>query len=123
MNQKDFIDKAYPEKHIKNNYENAFNSLQSINVIKNNTKKASKLIETNNLQPALDLLNKNLALGAKDAKTFDLFVQIYKKMNDYSELIKILNVAIKKCEEKNIIYRQIKKEALLKKMLSDIEDI
>ena len=123
MNQNNFIEKNDKKPCDKNNLENSFRSLRTLNLIKNNIKGASELLETNNLNAALDLLNENLRLGAKDSKTYDLLLYIYKRQNDYAMLIKVLNAAIKSCPRKNKIYRQIKKDLLLKKIIEDMEEI
>lgn len=123
MNQNNFIEKNDKKPCDKNNLENSFRSLRTLNLIKKNIKGASELLETNNLNAALDLLNENLRLGAKDSKTYDLLLYIYKRQNDYAMLIKVLNAAIKSCPRKNKIYRQIKKDLLLKKIIEDMEEI
>lgn len=98
-----------------NTYEGKLYILSIARDITERKKLNRELRDTDNFNAALSLLNKNLQLGAKDAKTFDLLIEIYKKMHNYSDLIKILNVAIKNAPRKIKSMGRLKKKSYLRR--------
>ncbi len=90
--------------------------------IKNNEIRALFFIEKNLPFKAEKILLKNLISGTANTMTYDLLIRIYHERNDYPSLIKILDLAIKKTL-KNGFYRDVKKQAVLSWILTDIEFI
>ena len=88
--------------------------------IKNNEIKALFFIEKNFIFKAEKILLRNLRSGSANVMTFDLLIRIYYERDDYSSMIKILDLAIEKTPESSF-YRSLKKQAILSKFQTDLE--
>lgn len=89
-------------------------------LIKENEDKAQRLIKEKRYDEARNILEKNVRLGSSHRKTFKLLIDIFRKKDDYANLIKTLNIAIKKTSRKKG-FRELKKVCILEKMLNDIK--
>jgi len=93
---------------------------ESKSSVRNNEIRALFLIEKNHIVKAEKLLLNNLKSGSVNSMTFNLLIRIYHEKDDYSSLIKILDNAIKKTSQR-LFYRTIKKQAILARLLTDLE--
>jgi hypothetical protein len=88
-----------------------------------NFNKASFFYQNNSLISAEKLLLENLELGTDDARTFDMLINIYRKIDNYTKLIKTLDIAIKRCNSRKKEYRQLKKSFILEQILKDVNSL
>ena len=88
--------------------------------IKNNEIKALFFIEKNFIFKAEKILLRNLRSGSANVMTFDLLIRIYYERDDYSSMIKILDLAIEKTPESSF-YRSLKKQAILTNFQTNLE--
>jgi hypothetical protein len=88
-----------------------------------NYNKASFFYQNSSFTSAEKLLLENLELGTDDARTFDMLINIYKKTDNYHELIKTLDIAIKRCTGRKKEYRQLKKSFILEQILKDVNSV
>jgi hypothetical protein len=98
-------------------------SSPDISLSETNYNKASFFYQNNSFASAEKLLLENLELGTDDARTFDMLVNIYRKTDDYPKLIKTLDIAIKRCNNRKKEYRQLKKSFILEQILKDVNSI
>ncbi len=64
-------------------------------------------------------LEENLGIGTNSSLAYDLLIEVYNKKNDYQSLIKILNIAVKYSDKKEI-YRKFRKAIIFNKLMQDI---
>jgi len=98
-------------------------SSPDISLSDTNYNKASFFYQNNSFISAEKLLLENLEHGTDDARTFDMLINIYKKTDNYSELIKTLDIAIKRCNSRKKEYRQLRKSFILEQILKDVNSL
>ena len=97
-------------------------SSADVSLSETNFNKASFFYQNNNFISAEKLLLENIELGTNDTKTFDMLINIYRKIDNYQKLIKTLDSAIKQFKSKKNQYRQLKKMVILSQILKDIKN-
>ena len=80
------------------------------------------LINSGQLKQAATMLNENLMDDIKDTESYELLVEVYKKLDDYHSLIKVLNKAIKHSSQKQW-FKDIKKCFVLEEISKDLHDL
>jgi len=94
-----------------------------ISLSETNYNKASFFYQNNSFISAERLLLESLELGTNDTRTFDMLINIYKKTDNYTKLIKTLDIAIKRCNSRKKEYRQLKKSFILEQILKDVNSV
>jgi predicted Zn-dependent protease len=90
--------------------------------VKKNEEKAEELVKEGKVKVAIKLLKENLKMCTSSSLTYDLLFYVYSRENNYSKVIKLLNMAIKYCNNKQK-YRKLKKDFITRKIMDDIERI
>lgn len=87
--------------------------------IKEKELQALLFIENNMIDSAEKILLQNIDAETDSNFTYDLLIRVYEFKEDYQNLIKILNTAIKSAGKKDF-YRNLKKKLIISKILKDI---
>jgi tetratricopeptide (TPR) repeat protein len=101
------------DKTIKSN-----NNLEEVNY-----QKALLFYKNNEFDSASKLLLENVEMYTEDLKTYELLINIYRKLEDYQNLIKILDISIKRCKERRKEFRELRKIIILNKLMRDINSL
>ncbi len=83
---------------------------------------AAEKIKNGELDNAEVLLKKNLTKNTRSADTYKLLIKIYKIRNDYTNIIKTINMAIRFANENKKEFKELKRTILLNKLIIDIFD-
>ncbi len=94
-------------------------SMVADNVILLVEKKASKLIKERKFDEAEKILDQNLEKKIESYGTYHLMFQLYSLKGDYSNMIKILNRAIRYSTQKRRFFKELKRVVILDKILKD----
>ncbi len=94
-------------------------SMVADNVILLVEKKASKLIKERKFDEAEKILDQNLAKKIESDGTYHLMFQLYSLKGDYSNMIKVLNRAIRHSTQKRRFFKELKRVVILDKILKD----
>lgn len=87
--------------------------------IKEKELQALLFIENNMIDSAEKILLQNIDAETDSNFTYDLLIRVYEFKEDYQNLIKILNTAIKSAGKKDF-YRNLKKKLIISKIIKDI---
>jgi hypothetical protein len=90
--------------------------------IEANEKEALFFMEFNDLEYAEKILLDNINNKASSILTYDLLIKIYHKKSDLASLLKLLDSAIQNTPKKGF-YRKLKKQIVLFRFLSDLNQI
>ena len=90
--------------------------------IKENEIKAIEFLNKNEFNCAEKVLKENLEVQTASSLTYDLLIKIHTSKKDYSGLINTLNTAIKNTD-RSPLYRKLRKEIILSKLLCDINQV
>ncbi len=105
-----------------NAYSGSCNHLKLKNISVRKIEKNTKSIISEKSQE-MKPLKWNDSATFTEVEKIDLFIDIYKMQDNYSELIKVLNIGIRKCSEKKLVYRQVKKDVIFKKIMEDLRNV
>lgn len=85
-----------------------------------NEDSAYLMINQGKSSEAENLLRQNVDINTSSSRTYQMLIGIYNNKSDYNNLVKIINRAIKCCNENNKDFKELRRIVVLNKLLKDI---
>jgi hypothetical protein len=90
------------------------------NIIRESKDEAWRLFREKKYDEARLMLEKRIMQGSRDPETFKLLIDIFRKKDDYANLIRTIGLAASVSSKKKG-FRELKKVCILERMLKDIK--